>query len=130
MYKDRRTRPYDINTGVETINGMLKYNGRFNLHKYTIPNIHNLGLFTNVSIDDFYHHWGLTNEPLAVRDLYFEVVNTGNNNQKDILPMPKSFDEAIIDETKERGYCYINKIWENLSLATTIGFYGLGLMTI
>jgi len=109
---------------------MLKFNGRNNLHKYTIPNIHNLGLWTNISIDDFYQHWGLINEPLAVRDVYMEIVNTGKNNSKDVVPMIKSIDSAIKEETKERGYLYINRNWERLSFLSTLIFYGFGLMTI
>ncbi len=130
LLKDRRTRPYDVNTGTETIYGMLKFNGRNNLHKYSIPNIHNLGLWTNISIDDFYQHWGLVNEPLAVRDIYMELVDTGKNNTKDIVPMIKPVDDAIKDETKERGFLYINKNWERFSFLSTLVFYGFGLMTI
>lgn len=127
--KDRRTRPYDVNSGKETVFGMLKYNGP-NIHEYSIPNIHNIGLFTNVSIDDFYKYWGIV-DSVSPRDTYLELVIDGNHkNLKDAYPSQKMSSEAIRDEVQESGYSYRNRIWENISGVTSLSLLTLGLVCV
>lgn len=126
--KDRRNRPYDVNSGKETIFGMLKYTGANN-HNYTHPNIHNIGVFNNVSLDDFYKYWGIV-DSISPREVYLELVVDGNQNTKDVYPVQKISDEAIQDEVRSAGYSYRNRIWETLCGATSISFITLGLVSI
>lgn len=107
---------------------MLKYTGA-NIHEYSIPNIHNIGLFTNISIDDFYKYWGIV-DSISPQNVYLELVIDGNQNAKDTFPIQKMSSEAVQDEVRDSGYSNRSRIWETLSGVTSLSLLSLGLVCI
>lgn len=101
--KDRRNRPYDINTGEDVLFGTLKFTGR-NVHDFHTPNDPTVGYWKNFCLEDFARYWDLKNI-LDAKYVYFQEVNFANMGipQKDIWPLKKTIDEAIIDNAKEKN---------------------------
>lgn len=102
--KDRRLRPYDINTGnEEVLFGTLKHTGK-NVHDFHVPNDPTLGYWNNFCLEDFARYWDLKNIYDA-KYIYFQEIDFKNFStpQRDIWPMKKSIDETIVDNGKEQG---------------------------
>jgi hypothetical protein len=102
---DRRTRPYDVNTGGEkTILGTLKFVGR-NVHDFSIPNDPTVGFWKNFCLEDFAHYWELKNVYDA-KYVYFQEINFRNIGlpEHDIWPQKTPLHDAIILDGKEKGY--------------------------
>lgn len=126
--KDRRLRPYDNSIEEVKINGKLKFTGT-NLHKYTVPNTHYLNIFTNISPIDIYKYWSLY-DPLSPKEVYLELIDSNDENSKDVYPIKKTISESVIDETMETGYNYWNKNIERAFGLTALSSVLMGLMCV
>lgn len=73
IYKDKRSRPNEINT-----RKLHKFRGVYrrgkDVHDYTIPNNHENGDWNNLSLEDISLYWELPNFD-EIKHYYFQVVD-------------------------------------------------------
>lgn len=103
--KDRRTRPFDINTEkFETIVGTLKLKGN-NTHDFNEPNDPTYGIWKNFSLEDFSIYWGLPNR-YDSKYVYLQQIDFGDldpSPAQDVFPQRTNMHEAIVDNGTEKN---------------------------
>ena len=101
LLKDRRTRPYDVNSGNLNVVGKLVYTGHNN-HDYKVQNVANLDVFNNLSLNDFFQYWG-NKDPNSTKSVYLQSIETSINNDdsKDIVPIKPTIKESIIEDVNK-----------------------------
>jgi hypothetical protein len=98
--KDRRTRPYDRNSGIVKIRGTLKYTD-MNIHKIkNHENNHNLNVFVNNSPEDLLHFWDVKNIGNST-NVYFQEIDYFQDSNKDIFPVKLTVQETINNQLIE-----------------------------
>jgi hypothetical protein len=128
--KDRRLRPFDLNTSQEeTIYGILKMSRKKGNHHFYEPNNPTYGVWKNFSLEDFCWFWDLPNKNSA-KYVYFQEVDFGVGSfpSKDAWPLKKSIHNAIIEESKEKGVRVdrnYNLFYKTLSFVSGGLFYAL-----
>jgi hypothetical protein len=118
-YRDRRLRPYDVNTGKDdTIFGTLKYVGR-NVHDFHIPNDPSMGYWKNFCLEDFARYWDLKNI-IEAKYVYFKQIDFANMDieNRDVFPIKSSIKDAIIENGKEKNL-KLDRNYKGLSLSFT-----------
>lgn len=122
--KDRRTRPYDNNSGITKIEGTLKYTGS-NVHKKEKhENNHNLNVYASNCPEDLLHFWGVQNLGNA-SNVYFQEIDYNPALNQDIYPMKLTTQDVVNEqlvEDKLKPYYFTEKGLFGLGITSLFGF--------